>query len=73
MKNKHENQHKYNFKPVPAFEQKFLIEGIDVKSWQLRKSKATYFPSKVEQVVKFLEGDEKMMMIRDENGDDSCL
>jgi hypothetical protein len=47
--------------------------GIDVKSWQLRKSKATYFPSKVEQVVKFLEGDEKMMMIRDENGDDPCL
>jgi hypothetical protein len=46
-------------KPVPAFKQKFIIEGIDIKSWQLEKSKGTYFPSGVEPSgKKLLEDDD---------------
>ncbi len=36
-----------------------------------KKSKATEFHSRVETSGIFLEGDKKMTMIRDENGDDS--
>jgi hypothetical protein len=35
------------------------------------KRKATYFTPGLKQVVRFLEDDEQMTMIRDENGDDS--
>ncbi len=39
----------------------------------LKKAKQLTFPLGLKQVVKFLEGDEKMMMIRDGNSDDPSL
>jgi hypothetical protein len=56
-------------KPIPAFERKFLIEGIDeeirrnpgktlAKSCQLKKPKQVTYPPGLKQLVRFLKDDE---------------
>jgi hypothetical protein len=51
------------------------LGGIQTKPLQnygnLKKSKQNIFFPRLKQVVRFIEGDEKMTMIRDEDGDDS--